>query len=402
MTKKKINDLAIFGGDALFSECKSTSNLLKPDIEKFLNYSKEFFIQRQFTNNGPNVQLLEKRLAKFHHTKYCLAFSSGFWALVLAIKALCLEGKSEIIMPSLTYRRMSDMAAWVGLKPKFCEVDEESLAMTVKTVLPCINERTALILGVHPIVNCCESQALVELAQSKGIPILFDSVESVYEHTSDGKVGGFGEAECFSLHACKLFNGFGGGYLTTNSKALTNKLSAMRTFGFVNRDSVEVKHGLNAKLNEMHACMALASLDDIDIQINANKKRYHTYKEQLALVRGLRLLKFDENYESGYKNIVVEVLQDWPFSRDETIQILNEDNILARPHYYPPLHRKDMLFDFVPAHLPLTDELAQRFINLPCGQKVSNNDIKQIVCFLLFIQKYSKSIKARLNQGTEI
>ncbi|MEJ2650135.1 MAG: aminotransferase class I/II-fold pyridoxal phosphate-dependent enzyme, partial [Sedimentisphaerales bacterium] len=69
-----------------------------------------FFEQEQYTNNGPVNKLLEKRLAGFHQTKYCVTFSSGFWALVLAIRVLALKGKTEIIMPSLTYRRMSDMA----------------------------------------------------------------------------------------------------------------------------------------------------------------------------------------------------------------------------------------------------------------------------------------------------
>lgn len=402
MNKITIDDLAILGGKSLFSEFKSTSNLLKPDIEKFLTYSKVFYKQRQYTNNGPNVKLLEKRLAKFHHTEYCVTFSSGFWALALAAKVLSLQGKTEIIMPSLTYRRMTDMSAWLGLKPNFCEVDKHTLAMTPKTVAACINSNTALILGVHPIVNCCESDALVELAKSHGIPILFDSVESVYESTAEGKIGKFGDAECFSLHACKLFNGFGGGYLTTNHGDLATKLASMRTFGFVSRDSVEVPDGLNAKLNEMHACMALASLDDIELQVAANKARYITYKETLESVKGIRLLEFDQRFDSGFKNIVAEVQSDWPFTRDETVEILNAEKILARPHYAPPLHQKEMHYDFVPAHLPLTERLAKQYINLPCGQQVSSDDIVEIVNFLSFISKYASLLKEMMNKKVEI
>ena len=152
--ENNIENLAIFGGEKLFSLPKSTSNLMQPDIDKFLGYSKLFFEQGQYTNNGPNVRLLEKRLAEFHQVKYCVTFSSGLWALALAIRTLALKGKTEIIMPSLTYRRMADIAAWINLKPHFCEVEPESLAMSAATVKPCINERTAIILGAHPIVNC--------------------------------------------------------------------------------------------------------------------------------------------------------------------------------------------------------------------------------------------------------
>jgi len=396
--ENNIEKLAILGGDKLFSLPKSTSNLFQPDINKFLHYSRVFFENTRYTNNGPNNRLLEKRLAEFHQTEYCVTFSSGFWALALAIHTLALKGKTEIIMPSLTYRRMADIAAWVNLKPHFCEVEPESLAMSATTVKPCINEHTAMILGANPIVNCCDIDNLVGLAKKNNIPILFDSVESVYESTSSGRVGGFGSAECFSLHACKLLNGFGGGYLTTNNKDLAEKLASKRTFGFVGVDDVAVENGMNAKLNEMHAAMALASMDDLESQIEDNRERYYTYRSSLDSVSGIRLLEFDERFPTGYKNIVVEVLDKWPLSREDTIKVLNAENILARAYYHPPLHRKPMNFPYVPADLPVTDILSEKFLNLPCGQLVSCEDIVEIVKFLKFISSNANLIVERLSK----
>ncbi|PCJ83903.1 MAG: aminotransferase [Thiotrichaceae bacterium] len=393
-----INELAILGGGKLFAIPKSTSNLLQPDIEKYLGYSKIFFEEKRYTNNGPNVTFLEERLARFHQVKYCVTFSSGFWALALAIRLLATKGKTEIIMPSLTYRRMADIAAWVNLKPHYCEVEPESLAMSVVAVDSCINENTALILGVHPIVNCCDTEGLVELARENNIPILFDSVESVYESTAAGKVGGFGEAECFSLHACKLLNGFGGGYLTTNSQYLAKELASVRSFGFTDVDYVGVTGGLNAKLNEMHAAMAMASLDDLDDQITRNREHYYQYKLLLDSVPGLSLIKFDERYQTAYKNIVVELLDEWPLSREDTIKILNAENILARAYYYPPLHIKPTEYPHISANLPITDILSERFLNLPCGQLVNNDDIALIVDYLKFISVKAKKIVEHLHK----
>jgi len=398
IAKTNVKGLAIFGGERLFSTPKSTSNLLRPDIDAFLKYSKISFDQNQYTNNGPNVKLLEKRLARLHQTRFCITFSSGMWALVLAIRALSLRGKSEIIMPSLTYRRMPDIAAWAGLKPRFCEVAPGTLALTAETVEPCINSETALIMAVHPIVNCCNSEELVECGKAHGIPVLFDSVESVYETTHAGKVGKFGEAECFSMHACKLLNGFGGGYLTTDNEKLARKLASLRTYGFVQVDTIGIPGGMNAKLNELHAAMALASLDDLSAQIDRNRRRYHTYRSLLDDVPGIRLLEFDESLKNGYKNIVVEILDEWPLSRKHTVRVLNAENILAREHYYPPLHRKNMDFPYVSCELPLTDKLAERFMNMPCGQLVSNGDIKEIVCILKFIHKNATEISKRLSR----
>lgn len=397
--KTSVEQLAIFGGESLFATPKSTSNLLKPDFDKFLGYSKLFFDQHQYTNNGPNVKLLEQRLAVFHQAEYCVTFCSGFWAIAAAISLLATKGKTEVVMPSLTYRRMADIAAWANLRPHFCEVDPSTLAMSAGTARPCINDNTALILGVHPIVNCCDVEGLVALSKEKNIPLLFDSVESVYESTSGGKIGGFGDAEVFSLHASKLLNGFEGGYVTTNDPSVAKQLALMRGFGFQGMDSITVPGGMNAKLNEVHAAMALASLDGIDEQVARNRDRYYAYKRLLAGVPGLRLLEFDENYRTAYKNVVVELLDEWPLARLDTIKILNEEKILARAYYSPPLHQKPMAYDYIAADLPLTDSLSGRYLNLPCGQLVSNDDITDIVDILGFISAQADLIGDRSQQN---
>ena len=223
--KNSIHDLAIFGGTPLFSSAKSTSNLLRPDFGRFMEYSHLFLQAGRYVGNGPAVELLEQRLAKFHDASHCITVCSGFWGLALAIAALAIPDRTEIIMPSLTYRRMPDVASWTGLKPRFCEVDPDTLAVTSATVSACLTDQTALILAPHPIVNQCDIVGLTDLARSHRLPLLFDAVESVYESTPSGKVGSHGNAEVFSIHACKLINGFGGGYITTNDDQLAATLA---------------------------------------------------------------------------------------------------------------------------------------------------------------------------------
>lgn len=393
--KADVSELAAFGGHRLFASAKSTSNLVRPDIEKFLEYSRLFHDQHQYTNNGPLVRLLEKRLAEFHGTQFCVSFCSGFWSLAVAMKVLALEGKTEVVMPSLTYRRMADIAAWVKLKPRFCEVEEGSLAQSASTVEACINDDTALIICVHPMVNCCDVDGLQRLARQRRVPLLFDSVEMVYESVPEGKVGGFGRAECFSLHASKLLNGFEGGYVTTNDRDLARQLALTRGFGFEGESNIVVPYGLNAKMNEAHAAMALASLDDIEDQVVRNRKRYRLYRELISGLPGIRLVEFRETERPAYKNIVVELLDDWPLPTATTVALLNAENALARAYYHPPLHRKPMAFPHVPAQLPRTERLADRFVLLPCGQQITEEDIGDIVAFLGFLRDNAGDIARR-------
>lgn len=299
MPKQTVDDLAVFGGPRLFETIISISNLVRPDVEVFLEYSRKFYKERHYTNNGPMVRLLETWLAEFHQAAHCVAFANGFWAIALTIKALAIPDRTEIVMPSLTYRRLADIAAWTRLKPRFCEVDPGTLAATAETVALCLNDETALILAAHPIVNCCDVEGIAILGRNSGVPIVFDSVELVYETVPSGKIGSFGDAECFSLHASKLINGFEGGYVTLSDDVLAHRLRVMRGFGFVGQDNV-AELGLNAKLNETHACMALACLDDLENQVVRNCGRDHRYRDLLRSRPGIRLLEFDESQKTSY------------------------------------------------------------------------------------------------------
>jgi dTDP-4-amino-4,6-dideoxygalactose transaminase len=393
--KKAISDLAAFGGEPVFDQVRSTSNLVRPDIEKFLSYSKIFYDQHRYTNDGALVKMLEQRLAAFHGTQFCISFCNGFWALVLTMKCLALPGKTEIVMPSLTYRRMADLAAWVGLTPHYCDVDGTSISMTSQLAAASITSNTALLLGVHPIINTCDVDGLETLSAQTGIPLLFDSVESAFETYRGRKIGGFGRAECFSMHASKLLNGFEAGYVTTNDPELARKLAGMRGFGFYGHDNVELL-GMNAKLNEVHAAMALASIDDLPDQVIRNRVRYRAYQQAFANIPGIRLLQFDETEQTSYKNIVVELGPDWSLSRLVTLNLMHAEKILARPYYAPPLHQKKTSYPTIFGPLPITDVLAEKFVLMPCGHFVTEDDISQTADLMRFISANAGEIKTRM------
>ena len=399
IAKSTVDDLALFGGNPLFAEPKSTSSLVQPDVEDFLEYCAQSYEAAQFTNNGPNVRLLEERLARFHGAENCIAFCSGFWAIVLTIKALARPGKTEIAMPSLTYRRMADIAAWVQLKPRFCEVEEETLALSARTLEPILSDDTAIIMAVHPIVNCCDVDGISALASDRELPLVFDSVESVFESIPTGKVGSFGDAECFSMHASKLLNGFEGGYVTTNNEELAVRLTRMRTFGFVGPDSVGDESGMNAKLCEFHAAMGLANLDRLEDTVSENEKKYRIYADLIENISGLELVRFDETNRSSFKNIVFRVNDDWPLTRDEFVKVLNAEKVLSRAYYSPPLHLKPMQYPFVPTELPVTESLADQFITMPCGAFVTEADIQDIMSLLVFVSQNGKQILDRIQGG---
>ena len=388
--KQKAEDFAFFGGSKLFDAPKPTSGLYRPSEERFLSYARSLFIAQQLTNNGPLVRELEKRLADLHGTESCVTFCSGFMALLLSIYALALPGRLEVIMPSATYRRMAAIVRWAGLEPRFADIDAHTLGVNAALFKPLISTKTALLLGVHPIVNMSAVEELEALSAESCIPLLFDSVEAAYGTIAGRKIGGFGRAEVFSMHASKFINGFEGGYVTTNNKALGNRLKRMEAFGFQQKDVI-TELGCNAKLNELHAAMSLACLDELEDQIRYNKAIFKRYKRRLEGLP-LHLFKYADDEARTWKNVVVQLEGDWELTRDELLQLLQAENILARPYYSPPLHITEK--KLAPAVLPVTEEITASVCVLPSGAHVSEQDVDAITDTLHFVYEQRQVLKA--------
>jgi dTDP-4-amino-4,6-dideoxygalactose transaminase len=332
-----------------------------------------------------------------------VTFASAFWGLSLAIRRLALPGRREVVTPSLTYRRMGEIIASAGMIPRYCDVDPDTLAQSAETTRSCVNDDTALILGAHPTIDCCDAEGLEQLSVETGVPLLFDSVESAFETSNGRRVGTFGRAEGFSIHATKLVNGFEGGYIVTDDQELAEALKLMRGFGIPEEDQI-VSFGMNAKLNEIHAATAMASLDDLPALVQRNESRYRAYEALLDGSDGLSLRRFDESEQTSFKNVLVRVSEELPVTRDEILAVLQAEGALARPYYSPALHLHKTWFEARFDALPAAERISRDYMLMPCGDQMSLNDIATVVDLLHFIHERGGEIRSRLlaRSGLEI
>lgn len=397
----ELNDLAIFGGNPAFEKPRSTSNLTRPDKELFLKYIEQDYKNGNLSCDSPIIEQLEKRLAKLHGAKYCVTVCNGLWGLVLTINELRIKGKTEIIMPSLTYRRMGDIAAWLNLIPHFCDVDLNTLAFTPEAAEKGINENTALLLVLHPIVNICDIDGMIKLAEKYQLPLLFDSVESTYAVYNGQPIGSFGNAECFSVHASKFLNGFEGGYITTNDSSLARRLRAARDYG-IDENGRCLTLGIDGRLISPHAAMTMACLDGVEDQVKKNKKNFYKYKVLLEDIEGMELVEYSEKERRSYKNILVKLNEKWPLTRDETLKILQEENMVVRPYYYPPLHLKPTVYKTIRGHLKNTEQLMEKYMLLPSGEFVDEKDIELIVDYIKYLRTNYKEISNTLRKQAAV
>ena len=391
-----LSRLAIFGGVPGFSE---QLHVGRPNIgnrEHLMARINSLLDRRWLSNYGPYVQELEQRLAEFIGVRHCIAMCNATIALEILIRALGLKG--EVIVPSFTFVATAHALQWQDITPVFCDIDPLTHNLDPKRVLKALTPRTSGIVGVHVWGRPCNIDALSEIAKSHSLKLVFDSAHALGCSYKGAMIGGFGDAEVFSFHATKFFNSFEGGAIVTNDDELAGKIRLMQNFGFAGYDEV-VSIGTNGKMSEVSAAMGLVSLESLNDFIDTNRSNYDVYQRRLVGIPGLTLLTYDENEKCNYQYVVVEVDDSKTgVSRDQLMEILWAENVLARRYFYPGCHHMEPYRSYFPEGLPLpeTEELVNRVLVLPTGTAVSTDDVTKLCGIIKTVITNGKLIRERL------
>lgn len=395
--KNKISDFAFFGGEPAFSEPLHVGRPSTGSRERFLERVGDIWDRRWFTNNGPYVREFEEKLCAYLGVKHCIPICNGTVAMELAIRALGLKG--EVIVPSFTFISAAHALQWQEITPVFCDIDPATHNLDPDCVERMITPRTTGIIAVHTWGRPCEIEELTRIAERHNLRLLFDAAHA-FACTQNGcAIGNFGDAEIFSFHATKFFNTFEGGAISTNDDDLAAKIRLMKNFGFQGYDNV-IYIGTNGKMTEISAAMGLTGLESLDDIISANRQNYHAYRKLLADVPGLNLISYNENERCNFQYMVVEIDQAAAgFSRDQMVELLTAENVLARRYFYPGCHRMQPYRSYFPHArllLPQTERLAKRVMSLPTGPNVGLDQIKTICALLRFAVDHGSEIRAHL------
>ena len=377
--KAQLQDLAIFGNTPAFSE---KVHVGRPNIgnrERLMGRINAMLDRNWLTNNGPYVQEFEKRIAEFVGVRHCVAMCNGTVALEIAIRALGLTG--EVLVPSFTFVATAHALQWQEITPVFCDVDARTHRMDATQVDMMITPRTTGIIGVHTWGHPCDVEALEAIARRRGLQLLFDAAHAFGCSHKGKPIGRFGRCEIFSFHATKFFNSFEGGAVATNDEVLAEKMRLMRNFGFRGNDNV-IYIGTNGKMTEVCAAMGLTSLESIDEFLDTNRRNYRAYGRELDGIPGVMLMAYDESERTNYQYIVVEVdEQEAGLGRDELVQVLTAENVLARRYFFPGAHRMEPYRSYFPhasLTLPQTEKVCRRVMVLPNGTSVDEQAIHKI------------------------
>lgn len=396
--KSAVQSLAIFGGKPAFAEKLHVGRPNIGDRARLLERFNNILDTKWLSNMGPYEKEFEQRIAKVIGAKHCIAMCNATVALEIAIRALGMKG--EVIVPSFTFVATAHALQWQQITPVFCDIDPETHCLDPRAVQKMITPRTTGIIGVHLWGHACNIEELTEIATRNKLGLLFDAAHAFGCSQRGRMIGNFGDAEVFSFHATKFFNTFEGGAVVTSNDELAGKIRLMKNFGFADYDQV-IYIGTNGKMNEVSAAMGLSSLDSLEEFVQANRRNYNQYREELTNIPGVRLFAYDDTEKCNYQYIVVEI--DEPvtgISRDELVKVLWAENVVARRYFYPGCHRMEPYRSYYPhagLMLPATEKLVEKVLILPTGMAVREHEVDQVCRILKLAIKNAVEVRRHLS-----
>jgi len=395
--KKKVEDLAIFGGKPSFAEPLHVGRPNIGDRASLMRRIEDLLDRKWLTNNGKFVSEFERRVADFLGVKHCIAMCNGTVALEIAIRAVGMKG--EVLVPSFTFVATVHALQWQEITPVFCDIDPATCTIDPARLDRMVTPRTTGIIGVHMWGRACDIAALEGFARRRNLHLVFDAAHAFGCTYGQRLIGNFGDAEVFSFHATKFFNTFEGGAVVTNDDGLAAKIRLMKNFGFSGYDNV-IYIGTNGKMSEVAAAMGLTNLESLDTFVEANRTNYKAFAEGLLGLKGIRLLAYPEREKSNYQYVIADVDEVAAgISRDRLVALLQAENVLARRYFHPGCHRMEPYRSYFPhAGLLLseTERISARVISMPTGTSVGTREIDTICSILRLAVEHGPAISRRI------
>lgn len=309
-----------------------------PPLEEFIPYLETIWENKQFTNNGPMHQELEKKLCEFLGVEYISLFNNGTIALITAVQALDIKG--EVITTPYSFVATAHSLVLNGLKPVFIDIDPKTLNMDPTKIEEAITSKTQAIMPVHCYGNPCDTQAIADIAQKHNLKVIYDAAHAFGVEDDNGSVLRHGDLSVLSFHATKVFSTFEGGAIVCNSREMKEKIDRLKNFGYIDETNINTI-GSNGKMSEVNAAFGLLQLKHMDTFLLGRKRVNTFYKENLTEINGITIVPQAGQKIANFSYFPILIEEDYPLSRDELYDLLKENNIFARRYFYPLISEFD-------------------------------------------------------------
>jgi dTDP-4-amino-4,6-dideoxygalactose transaminase len=376
-----------------------------PDWERYELAARDIFARRFYTSQrfaGPLVVEFQNRIENFLGVKHAIAIRNATTGLMIATYTFGLNGK--VIVPSWTHISTIEALLWAKCKPIFCDIDPTSQQLSLTSLRSRLEKRDIeAILGVHLWGSALPVAELEELAKEYGVIIYYDAAHAFGCRVGERGIGSFGRAEVFSFHAANIVSTGEGGCITTNDDTLAAKFISMR--GDEIAATGAALQSATSRMSEMQAAVGMMMLDDFEHNRRRNEDLHLRYQACLSGVGGIRILEPQNVTLSNFQSLTVVIDSSrFGLSRDQLLEVLREENVLASDPFNLPAHSLRTFASDTNdrEQLKNTNAAALDTLQLPLGAHVSSKHVEVICEIIRHAQACAESVKLRPAHATPI
>jgi len=307
----------------------------------------------------------EKEFSEYCEVKSSIGVANGTDALHLVLRCLDVGPGDEVITVPNSFIASAGAIGVIGAIPVFVDICPD-LNLNPAQLEKAITPKTKAIMPVHLTGRPAKMKQILEIADHHKISVVEDAAQAIGAKIAGKRVGGIGDAACFSLHPLKNFHAFGdGGVVTTNSQDILDNMIMARNHGLRNREKCDF-WSYNSRLDEIQAAMLSVQLPLLDKWTEERRKIAFRYNELLR-----PYAEVPDEGEGEYCVFQTYVVQ--APRRDELKTYLNENGVQALVHYSIPLHLQPAAnyLDYQENDFPVTMEMSNKIMSLPLYPELS-------------------------------
>ncbi len=352
---------------------------------------------------GHATQCFEQYYADYIGTKHCVGCANGLDALTLILRAYkemgVMQDGDEVIVPANTFIASVLAITDNRLTPVCVEPDIQTLQIDDTLIEQAITPRTRAVMIVHLYGRCAYTERIGNLCRQYGLKLIEDNAQAhgcVFKDNDSlngsvcdavlphRKTGSLGDAAGHSFYPGKNLGALGdAGAVTTNDEELALMIRRLGNYGSDQKYIHDVD-GRNSRIDELQAAILNVKLPYLDAD---NQRR-----KEIAAIYINKVKHPDIVIPTGSSSAYVEAksLRDcvWHIfpiftpRRDELRQYLSAHDVETQIHYPVPPHKQRCYAQYNMLSLPITEQLSQQELSLPCHQAMTVEEVDNIVKLL--------------------
>lgn len=328
--------------------------------------------------NGPQINVLEKKLAEYVGVPHAIAVASGTDALLIALMALGVKPDDEIITVAHTWISSSEVISVLNAKPIFIDIDPNTFVMDLDLIEKKITSKTVGILYVSLYGQFGDYKRLEDIGKKHNLWVIEDGAQSFGAWSDGVRSCSWGTIGTTSFFPSKPMGAYGdAGACFTKDDVLATKMKAIRNHGGL----VRFKHdyiGINGRMDTLQAAVLNVKMKYFPECLEHRQKIANFYTEQLASVDGIKTPTTYEGMNSAWAQYSLLVTADW-INRDEVMDKMKKLGVGINIFYPKGLHEQPCFGVIGKVELPNTNYVCKNVLNIPLYSELTMIEAQYIV-----------------------